>query len=273
MSLVSIIVPTLNQGQFIGDCLKSIQKQNHTQFEVIIQDAQSTDNTRSLCEEICSADPRFKYFCESDSGQSDAINKGLSRISGPYWTWLCSDDAFDSTDALSRLVKALSATDSSVCGVFGRANYIDENGQVIEMVPTLARELQFADFLQDWPLAQPAWLLKRDHNERVDVSLYLGMDLDLILRRTESASLRYVDVAVALVRVHKDSKSVASSLNAIVVSSMLILKYGGLSDLLQSAYMKNYYVHKTGQANPSWLRRRFLQLELVAKALNLRTKL
>ena len=92
--ILSIVVPTFNQGQYIADCLNSICNQSYENIEVIIQDSLSDDETESICTAAAIADSRVKYFREKDSGQSDAINRGLRRSSGAAWTWICSDDFY-----------------------------------------------------------------------------------------------------------------------------------------------------------------------------------
>src|SRR4051812_44387931 len=118
---LSIVVPTLNQGCFIEECLLSIQKQTYRDFEVIIQDSLSTDETESVCKKFIDQDPRFSYFRERDSGQSDAINRGMNRSTGQLWTWLCSDDYFAEMSALEVLVKRIQdepKDSKKVVGVF-----------------------------------------------------------------------------------------------------------------------------------------------------------
>src|SRR4051794_10116781 len=90
----SIVIPTFNQGPFINECLLSILNQSYQNFEVIIQDSMSTDQTEEICQRFASKDARFLYFREKDTGQSDAINRGLARSTGEIWTWICSDDYY-----------------------------------------------------------------------------------------------------------------------------------------------------------------------------------
>src|SRR5208337_241637 len=101
---VSIVVPTLNQGKYLTECLESIYTQTYRDMEVIIQDSLSNDGTEAVRNKYTQMDPRFRYCREEDSGQSDAINRGLAKSSGELCTWICSDDRYNNSLAVARLV-------------------------------------------------------------------------------------------------------------------------------------------------------------------------
>jgi glycosyltransferase involved in cell wall biosynthesis len=75
MTLISVITPSLNQGQFIQATLDSVLQQDYADIEYMVRDGGSTDETIEILRR-CN-DPRLKWASESDKGQSDAINKGL----------------------------------------------------------------------------------------------------------------------------------------------------------------------------------------------------
>ena len=88
--LISIVVPTLNQGQFIGQALASIVGQRWPHLELIVIDGGSTDATS----EIVSHYPVTHFVSERDSGQAEAINKGMRLARGDILAWLNSDDYY-----------------------------------------------------------------------------------------------------------------------------------------------------------------------------------
>ena len=90
MPSVSIIVPSLNQGAFIGQTVHSILGQDFGELECVVMDGGSTDDTLDILRSI--NDPRLTWVSEPDRGQSDAINKGLQRASGQFLSYLNSDD-------------------------------------------------------------------------------------------------------------------------------------------------------------------------------------
>jgi glycosyltransferase involved in cell wall biosynthesis len=212
---VSIVVPTYNQGAFIESCLQSIRRQSYGNLEIIIQDSLSTDETEAICQKISNTDPRFLYCREKDAGQSDAINRGLKRSTGYYWTWICSDDLYSTEDAIADLVTGLenkSRSDRSCVGAFGNARYVLENGTAGPHYEQRNDDVSQRDLKYDWPLSQPASLLLKEEVEKlggVRTDLDFGMDLDLFIRMLrDGRKLHYVAKEVAAVRLQADAKSV-----------------------------------------------------------------
>lgn len=91
--LVSIITPAFNSGKFIKDTILSVQQQTCADWEMIIVDDCSSDNTIQVISEIAAADPRIKYFSlKQNSGTGIARNRALQQCSGKYIAFLDSDD-------------------------------------------------------------------------------------------------------------------------------------------------------------------------------------
>ncbi len=90
---ISIITPSYNQGEFVEETIRSILLQNYPNLEYIIIDGFSDDNTINIIQKY---DRWISYWVsEKDNGQSDAINKGMSRATGDILCWLNSDDYFE----------------------------------------------------------------------------------------------------------------------------------------------------------------------------------
>jgi len=87
---ISIVTPSFNQGQFIEETILSVMSQNYDNFEHIIVDACSNDNTLEILEKY----PHLIWISEPDEGQSDAINKGFRMATGDVIGWLNSDDYY-----------------------------------------------------------------------------------------------------------------------------------------------------------------------------------
>ncbi len=81
-NLVSVIVPVYNGGKYIQECLESIEKQTYENFECIINNNKSTDNTLTVAEDFAKRDSRFKVFNNDEFiGQTENWNVAVSRIS------------------------------------------------------------------------------------------------------------------------------------------------------------------------------------------------
>jgi len=93
--LISIIVPCFNQAQYLDEALQSVLDQTYTNWECIIINDGSTDNTEEIVEKWLQTDNRFKYLYEENKGRSSARNYGLDVINGTYIQFLDSDDFLD----------------------------------------------------------------------------------------------------------------------------------------------------------------------------------
>jgi glycosyltransferase involved in cell wall biosynthesis len=87
---ISIVTPTLNMGAFLEDAILSVQSQQYPNFEHIVIDACSTDNTREILERY----PHVRWLSEKDRGQSDALNKGFRMATGDIIGWLNADEYY-----------------------------------------------------------------------------------------------------------------------------------------------------------------------------------
>jgi glycosyltransferase involved in cell wall biosynthesis len=90
MPKVSVIIPTYNYGHFLRESIQSVLDQTFGDFEVIVVDDGSTDDTKQMVSSI--ADPRIKYIYQENRGVSAARNTGISACCGDYVALLDSDD-------------------------------------------------------------------------------------------------------------------------------------------------------------------------------------
>jgi glycosyltransferase involved in cell wall biosynthesis len=104
MPLVSVVVPAYNVSKTIGDTINSILKQTFTDFEVIIINDGSTDNTLEVIDQI--RDPRIQVFSYENGGLPEARNRGIDRATGEFITFIDADDLW-TPDKLERQVDSL----------------------------------------------------------------------------------------------------------------------------------------------------------------------
>ena len=106
-NLVSIILPTYNGEKFLKDSIESILKQTYTNWELIIVNDCSTDNTLKIIEEYAQKDARIKYISNKvNSKLPQSLNNGFKLAKGEYYTWT-SDDNMYKPNAIKKMVEYL----------------------------------------------------------------------------------------------------------------------------------------------------------------------
>ena len=118
-TLVSIVTPSYNTGKYIRDTIESVLSQGYPNFEHIIYDGGSTDETIDILKEY----PHLIWFSESDRGQSHAINKGLDKAKGDIIGWLNSDDYF-LPGTFSKIMEVF-INNPELDAIFGDINIVD----------------------------------------------------------------------------------------------------------------------------------------------------
>ncbi|VIQ66843.1 putative glycosyltransferase [Streptococcus pneumoniae] len=118
--LISIVVPIYNVEKYLRQCLDSIAAQTYQNFECLLINDGSPDNSADICREYVEKDSRFKYFEKENGGLSDARNYGIRQSKG----FVDSDDWLEH-DALDRLYDALKKENADIS--IGRYNCYDES--------------------------------------------------------------------------------------------------------------------------------------------------
>ena len=131
-SLVSVIIPVYNAEKTLEKCIESIIKQTYQQFEIIIVDDGSKDNTFNVCEVLKKRDNRISVIHQKNNGSSAARNRGISKAKGKYLVFIDGDDTVDSY-FLEKLIEPIIENDIDVvmCGItvcYQKQNYFVENG-------------------------------------------------------------------------------------------------------------------------------------------------
>lgn len=202
--LVTIAVPSFNQGRFLNEALASIFQQE-VPVEVFVLDGGSSDHSVEVIrkwEHLLSG-----WRSHSDDGQAAAINEGVAQGSAPYVCWLNSDDWF-MPGGLKRLVNELEAHIETPA-VYGRSwNVVQKSGKryPVWVEPFNERRLALRCII-----SQPATLIRRSAWEAVggvDNKMHMAMDYDLWWRLfKQGGQLQFLDDFVAVNREHEDTKT------------------------------------------------------------------
>lgn len=125
--LISVVIPSFNQGAFLEECLRSVLDQAYSRTEVIVMDGGSTDSSREILRKY---ERRLDFWIsEPDRGQAHAVNKGWARAKGDVLGWLNSDDRLEG--GALEAVAAAYASHPEAAILYGDVQEIDRAGRVI----------------------------------------------------------------------------------------------------------------------------------------------
>lgn len=89
-------MPSYNKGEFIAEAIQSVMRQTYSNWELVISDDLSNDESDKICREFAAADPRILYFRQSQNlGMIENFNFVLHQAKGEFFMWLSSDDRID----------------------------------------------------------------------------------------------------------------------------------------------------------------------------------
>lgn len=111
--LISVVVPIYNVEKYLRLCLDSLLMQTYTNFEVLMINDGSPDDSANICKEYLAKDRRFQYFEKENSGPSDTRNYGIEHSKGEYITFVDSDDWLKET-FLADLYEAITRTGADI---------------------------------------------------------------------------------------------------------------------------------------------------------------
>lgn len=148
--LVSVITPTYNCGRFIGETIESIQAQTYTNWELVIVDDCSTDNTKEVVAAYMEKDSRVKYYClEVNSGAAVARTKAMELAEGEFMAFCDSDDLW-MPDKLERQLAFMQENGHAFsCTAYEQ---IDEAGESLNRVIKTVEKTDYNRLLLDCPV-------------------------------------------------------------------------------------------------------------------------
>lgn len=176
--LFSIITVTFNAGDVIQPTLNSIKEQTFKDFEHLIVDGASRDNTLETARNTNI--PQMKIFSEPDKGLYDAMNKSIRLASGEYLIFLNAGDSFADRDALQRLADC---ADDNADIIYGQTQVVNAARQVIGMRHLTAPDVLSADsFKHGMLVCHQAFVARRSIVPFYDLSYRFSADYDWCIK-------------------------------------------------------------------------------------------
>jgi len=177
---ISIITPTFNSQKTIARNITSILNQSYTNFEHVIVDNKSSDNTIAIAKRLYSehkADERLKIITEKDEGIADAFNKGIKAAEGDIIGILNSDDVYSNSLVFQKVIKAFE--ESEILFVHGNIYFVDS------IYGSNVRKPLLCPVTTAMPYNHPTMFFRKsvyDKYGSFDVSYKYAMDYEFIIR-------------------------------------------------------------------------------------------
>lgn len=177
--LFSIITVTYNASCEIVRTIASISEQNFNDYEWIVVDGKSTDNT--LCIVESSEIKNRRVYSEPDNGLYDAMNKGIGYANGEYLIFLNAGDAFYNEDTLHVIADTAKRTHADV--VYGQTQIVDSDGSVLGMRHLSAPSvLKFSSFKRGMLVCHQAFVARKRIAQPYDLRYRFSSDYEWCLR-------------------------------------------------------------------------------------------
>ncbi|MCC6182349.1 MAG: glycosyltransferase [Bacteroidia bacterium] len=227
---LSIIIPSYNQFQFIEATLKNIAelkelaKEIGVELEVILFDNQSNQPVQDILKKYSHLFDVLKI--EPDKGQYDAINKGITLVTGDYWTWLNTDDLIDKK-GITEIITCLKTSKPDY--IYGDIETIDEYGNSLSM-NTSGHFSLYSLTHQDASISQPGSFFKTKFTKEIGLlSAYkFAFDYEYILRILKNnGNVVKINAVVAQFRYYTLSKSGSRNPQFLIEQQQIAKKYGG----------------------------------------------
>lgn len=185
--LFSIITVTYNAAKVLNATLKSVEEQSFRDFEYLVIDGASTDETLSLVEQAGIA--TTTVWSEPDKGLYDAMNKAIDRAQGQYLIFLNAGDAFATPETLAHI--AVSVQDHPDV-IYGQTQLVDIAGNIVGMRHlTAPKHLTWQSFKDGMLVCHQAFIARREICPHYDLKYRFSADYDWcvkVLKQCESTS-------------------------------------------------------------------------------------
>lgn len=242
MMKITILTPSFNQGKFIEQNIQSVMSQNYTNFEHIVIDGGSTDNTVEILKKYS----HLKWVSEADEGQADALNKGLAMATGDIVGWINSDDYYHE-DIFHDVVSHFG--DSNIQWIIGDITFIYQNAGIKKV--TKSKKITYQNLLRNPDIVhQQGVFFRKDLLEEVggwNKYFYMVMDFDLWVRLSKKHTPKMVHKNYAYFLWHGDQKSSPRNTLQQVkeINEVLIANKANALDRYRMVLKKYYYLFKS----------------------------
>ena len=210
-NMVSIVMPSYNQGQYIEEALLSVLNQDYPHIELIVIDGGSSDGSIEILKKY---NDRIAYWVsEPDHGPVDAINKGLRKCNGEFVGIFFSDD-YLFRQAISKKI-ALFNKEPEIDFIYGDTEVIDAEGNSLYI--RRGNDLHYSQWIRSctMPITLQSSLWRRNIMEQIELlreDMDVATDWDFFLRVCLKGKIKYLPGTTGIFRNHSNSQSMTKQL-------------------------------------------------------------
>lgn len=209
--ILSVITPCYNSERFIAACLEHVRQQYTAGIEHLIMDGGSTDRTADTARNFADNHRWVKVFSERDSGQSDAMNKGIMKAKGRFICFLNVDDYFE-PDVLPYVISQLKQLSDRHLFV-GNCRVVNSDGSLrILRKPSACGYPQILEFWRKdvFPSNPSSYFYARRLHDLAglyDENEHFVLDYEMMIRLLKHAEVKYIDRDLGNFLLHEDTKT------------------------------------------------------------------
>lgn len=264
---VSVIVPVYNVEKYIDKCLQSIKNQSLEDFECLIVNDGTKDNSIEIAKKTIGKDSRFRFLDKENGGLSDARNFGLNEATGEYICFIDGDDYIDRDLLKLSYEKAKEHDSDIVCfdlyykdddnlTISKGANFYDvsnyqSNSKLIFCNNSANNKLFKKDFIKEKKFIKgiwyedlatiPLWMAQANNVSYVDKPLYYYVQRKESI--SHSADTRIFDIYIALSNIKEKLNLSSRDLSKLYLDNCLIMTTLRIRDIKDIEIRKEYYSH------------------------------
>lgn len=276
---VSIILPSYNYEDYIGKSIDSVLDQNYHNWELIIIDDGSTDNSVNIIKRY--KDKRIHLFTQKNQGVSKTLNRGIKLSKGKYICFLDADDKYH-PEKLSSQVKCM---DSGFDIVTTQVQVIDDKDEkspiehfnvtwnLYDKEEIFGRN-KVANFLYKNYFCKSSLMIKKelfDQYGYFDTRLLTAYDLDLWLKMIQNAQITRVEKVLTYYRWHNKNETTVNN-DRIRTELLLILDnfINNIGTSINDELLQQYFVNIANCIRDNNLYNGFIALQLIKKSYSLK---
>ena len=232
---ISVCIPTYNYAMYLSEAIESIQMQNIKDYELIVIDDSSTDNTVEIVKRYADHDNKIKFFVNSNNvGMVANWNLCLNKSSGEYIKFVFGDDFLLEQNALEKMINLMDSDDSValVCSsrlfIDCEANKARKRGNFVgDVIIGGVDVINKCLFSQKNLIGEPtAVMFRRSLAGRGFDDRYKQMvDLEMWFHLLEQGKLAYIDEPLCAFRVHANQQTAQNRENMVSVDDLYSLYY------------------------------------------------